>query len=339
MATTEAAVLRGQSAARACQHLARGGFVPDVIVAHPGWGETLFLREVLPRTKLLSYCELFYRAAGGDVGFIPETALDLDGRCRLLLSNAPLLLALEAMDAGIAPTEWQRRQHPAAYQPYIAVAHEGVDVAEIRPNPEARFTLPDGRELAVEDEVVTFVARNLEPHRGFVAFMRALPALLRARPGAQVIICGAEGVSYGRLPIKGNWRETMVAEVVPDPSRVHFTGSLPRAKYLALLQISALHLYLSVPFVLSWSVVEALAAGCLVLGSDTEPVREVIEDGRNGFLVESRDPRAIAEKAADLLAHRDGLAIVRRRARETAVGRFALADCLARQARLVRALA
>lgn len=336
----EGNVRRGQAVARACLDLAEEGFTPDVVVAHAGWGETMFLRDVLPRAAIVSYCEMFYRAEGQDTGYVPETALDLDGRCRLRVWNADLLTALDLMDLGIAPTAWQRAQHPACFQSRIAVVHDGVDTTEAAPNPHARFTLPDGRALAPGDEVVTFVARHLEPVRGFVSLMHALPALLRRRPGAHVVICGEDGVSYGRPPPDGvSWREVMLREIPVDPARVHFVGRLARRQYLALLQVSALHLYLTVPFVLSWSCVEALAAGCLLLGSDVAPVREVLRDGVNGFLVDGRDPEAIASRAADLLARRLSLGSVRDRARDMAMQHFDLRRCLMQQSRLIREVA
>lgn len=336
----EANVRRGQAVARACLSLRDDGFVPDVVVAHAGWGKTMFLRDALPRAAIVSYCEMFYRSEGQDTGFIPETMLDLDGRCRLRAWNADLLTALDTMDRGIAPTAWQRAQHPECYQPRIAVVHDGVDTMEVAPDRQARFTLPDGRTLTPGDEVVTFVARHLEPVRGFAALMRALPALLRRRPNAQVVICGEDGVSYGRPPPEGgNWREVMQREVPADPARVHFVGRLTRAEYLSLLQVSALHLYLTVPFVLSWSCIEALAAGCLVLGSDVAPVREVLQDGVNGFLVDGRDPDAIASRAADLLGRQASLGPVRDRARATAQQRFDVRQCLAQQSRIIREVA
>jgi len=184
--------------------------------------------------------------------------------------------------------------------------------------------------------VLTFVARDLEPVRGFTLLMRALPDLLRLRPEAHVLICGGDGVSYGRPPPGGQtWRDVMLRENPVDPGRVHFVGKLPRPAYLDLLGVSALHLYLTVPFVLSWSCVEALAAGCLLLGSDVAPVREVIEDGINGFLVDARDPAAVARRAAELLEHRLSLGAVRRTAREHALARFDVRDCLAAQTRLI----
>ncbi len=333
-------VRRGQAVARACLALRREGFEPDVVVGHPGWGETMFIRDVLPDVSMLSYCEMFYQSDGQDTGYIPETAIDLDGRCRVRAWNADLLTSLASMDRGLSPTEWQRAQHPAVFQPQIDVIHDGVDLAEVAPDPVARFSVRDGPVFRPGDEVVTYVARDLEPVRGFTLLMRALPDLLRRRPRAQVVICGADGVSYGRPPEGGgSWREAMLREIPLDPARVHFVGALARPDYLNLLRVSALHLYLTVPFVLSWSCVEALACGCLVLGSDVGPVREVIEAGSNGFLIDARDAGALAARAAALLADRDALAGVRRQARERASASFDLRRCLAAQRRLIEELA
>jgi glycosyltransferase involved in cell wall biosynthesis len=188
--------------------------------------------------------------------------------------------------------------------------------------------------------VVTYIARNLEPYRGFPSFMRALPHLLAARPAARVVIVGGDEVSYGQSAPDGQtWRARMLAEIGPlDPARVHLLGRLGYRQYLSLLQVSAAHVYLTVPFVLSWSCMEALAAGCAVIGSRTPPVREVIEHGRNGWLVDFLDPPAIAAQVVAVLADRAGQAPIRARARETVLARYALADCLAAQLRLVRSL-
>ena len=335
----ELSIRRGQAVARACLALKRDGFEPDLVIGHPGWGETMFLRDIIPRTVILSYCELFYRSEGQDTGYIPETAIDIDGRCRIRAWNADLLTALSTMDFGLSPTNWQRDQHPALFRDRIAVIHDGVDTDEVAPRADARFQVPNGPSFVVGDEVVTFVARDLEPVRGFVMLMQALPELLRRRPDAQIVICGSDGVSYGRGPPgSGTWRETMMSRYPLDPARVHFVGKLARSDYLDLLRVSALHLYLSVPFVLSWSCVEALACGCLLLGSDVAPVREVVEDGVNGFLVDARDGDLLARRAADLLARRALLADVRQAARENAIARFELGRCLAEQTRLVTGL-
>jgi glycosyltransferase involved in cell wall biosynthesis len=336
----EAAVLNGQATARAVRAVLAAGFRPDVVVVHPGWGDALFLPQILPQVPIIAYAEFFYRAEGADLGYDAELAADLDQRCALALRNAPLLLALEAAAALIAPTRWQRDLHPAPYRRRISVIHEGVDTGRVRPDPAARFVLPDGRMLTRDHEVVTYVARDLEPHRGFPALMRALPALLAARPNAEVVICGGDGVSYGRAPPDGrSWRAALLAEVGALPPRVHFTGRLPYDRYLTLLQVSRLHLYPSVPFVLSWSCIEAMAAGCLVLASDTAPVREVITDGVNGVLVDPRDPEALAMRAAALLEAHASLDHLREAARRTVVARYKRDRAIARQIALIERVA
>lgn len=332
----EGAVLAGRAALGAVLALRRDGFVPDAIIAHPGWGDALFLRDALPAARIILYCEYFWRSSGADVGFACDTATSLDAQCRLRMQNAALLAALEAADALYAPTAWQRDLHPAWLRDRITVIHDGIDPVRVRPDPAARFVLPDGGVLTEADEVVTYVARGLEPQRGFPQLMRALPGLLARRPQARVVICGADRICYS-YPPQGfaSWREAMLAELGGLPARVHFVGALGYDDYLSLLQVSALHLYPSVPFVLSWSTTEAMAAGCVVLGSDTQPVREFIRDGRNGFLVDMREPAAIAARAAALLARRAALGPVRRAARATILKRCALADCLARQEALI----
>jgi len=220
------------------------------------------------------------------------------------------------------------------------VAFDGVDTDTAAPDPSARFHLPDGRILAPGDEVVTYVARSLEPYRGFPSFMRALPDILRRRPAALALVVGGDDVSYGRPPQDGGtWREALAAEVEVDPARVIFLGRIPRANYLRLLQISAAHVYLTVPFVLSWSMLEAMAAGCLVIGSATPPVQEVIEDGRNGLLVDFFSPAALADRLVEVLAQRPRFAAQRQAARWTALSRYSLARCVPQQLALLDVLA
>ncbi|MFC3173772.1 glycosyltransferase family 4 protein [Novosphingobium bradum] len=336
----ENSVLAGQQVVRACQQLQRHGWMPDVIVAHPGWGEALFVKDVWPHVPLLNYCEFYYGGPGSDIGFLPEEPADLDAICRVRARNASHLLSLEACDAGLSPTRWQHSRHPAPFQPRIRTIFDGIDSGIVRPNPRASFTLPGGRVLTAADEVVTYVARNLEPYRGYPSFIRALPGLLAQRPEAQVVIVGGDEVSYGRGPPEApNWREHMAREVSLDPARVHFTGKLPYARYLALLQVSSLHIYLTVPFVLSWSCLEAMSAGCLVLASDTAPVLEAVEDGVNGLLCDFHSPVDIASKATAALAARADLGALRKAARQTVLDRYDLSRCLPAQMRLVEDVA
>lgn len=327
LGSTEAAVINGQGVARAALALRGKGFAPDVMVGHPGWGETLFLKDVFPNAPLISYCEFYYRGRGSDVGFDPEFSDSFDAVCRARIRAAPHLAALEAADLGVAPTQWQKAQFPSAYLDRIDVIHEGVDTDLVRPAPDVSITLSNGTRLTRADEVVTYVARNLEPYRGFHSFMRALPHLLEARPEAHVLIVGGDEVSYGRAAPDGKtWRQHMLAELGGLPDRVHFLGKLPYAQYVAVLQLSRVHVYLTYPFVLSWSAIEAMSAGCVVLGSDTAPVREVIEDGRNGLLVDFFDPRAIAARAAEVLANPEAFADMGAAARQTAVDGFRVAE-------------
>lgn len=336
LAGTEAAVLNGQAVARVCFALKARGFRPDVMIGNPGWGETLFLKDVWPETPLISLSEFYYNGRGADVGFDPEFSSGPDAVLRARARSAQHLLAIEAADCAYSPTEWQKAQFPAAYRDRIRVIHDGIDTDLVRPNPEARFVLPGGRALTRNDEILTYVSRNLEPYRGFHSFMRALPAILEARPEAQVVVVGGDEVSYGGRPKGGGiWRETMLAEIGPLPERVHFLGRLPYADYLRLLQVSSVHLYLTYPFVLSWSMLEAMAAGAVVVGSATPPVEEVIGDGRNGWLVPFFDTRAIADRVAAALGMRGEAGAIRDEARRTVQKRYGLADCLRRQRELI----
>ncbi|PPQ14336.1 glycosyl transferase family 1 [Bradyrhizobium sp. AC87j1] len=287
--------------------LATSGFTPDLILAHPGWGETLPLRTIFPKARLLVYCEFFYGPEGRDIGFDPEFPMPgLDGHIGLQLKNATTLLALEDCEMGISPTSWQHSTFPKHYQGKIEVIHEGIDTARMRPNPEARLTLANGLHLRPSDEVVTFVARNLEPLRGYHIFMRALPKILKRRPNAHIIIIGGNGAPYGLAPPTGTTWKSMCLDEVRDQldlSHVHFVGGVSYEALIATLQVSSAHVYFTYPFVLSWSMLEAMSAGCLVIGSDTAPVREIIRSGENGFLIPFFEVDELAGRVIEALAH------------------------------------
>jgi len=335
----ENGILHGQQVARMCQQLAAERFIPDLVIAHPGWGESLFIKDVFPRSPLINYCEFYYQGYGADIGFDPEKPVGLDDLCRARARNAHLLLSLEACDRGWSPTEWQKSRHPKELQHKISTIFDGIDTNTVKPDANARFALPDGRELTVQDEVITYVARNLEPYRGFPTFMRALPRLLKERPKAQVVIVGGDNVSYGAAPAEGgNWREVMLKEVALPEGRVHFMGQVPYAKYVSLLQISSAHVYLTYPFVLSWSFMEAMAAGCLMVASDTAPVREVLQHGHNGYMTDFFDPDKVVDSVVMALEDKDS-GRLREAARASIVGKYDLASCLPRQLGMIEAVA
>jgi glycosyltransferase involved in cell wall biosynthesis len=345
VADIETKVIRGEAAARAALELRHGGFAPDVICAHPGWGEALFLEDVFPKTRMLCFVEFYYRAEGADFGFDPEFAEDdVAARCRLRMKNANGLLNLEAADWCVTPTEWQRSTVPACWRDRVTVIHDGIDTERVKPDARAAVRLAkSGLTLKPGDEVVTFVARNLEPYRGFHVFMRALPEIQKRRPNAVVLTVGGDDVSYGRrLPQGETWRRKMLAEVGDrlDMRRIRFVGRISHDDFVAMLRVSAAHVYLTYPFVLSWSMLEAMSAGCLVVGSATPPVEEVIRDGDNGLLVDFFSPPAIAEAVDRVLSRPDRMADVRRRARATVIERYDLRGvCLPRHIALVDAVA
>ncbi|MFC3167921.1 glycosyltransferase [Paracoccus fontiphilus] len=290
---------RGYLAARGARALRdRHGFTPDVIIGHTGWGETLFLREIWPDAKLLVYAELLYRTRGQDVGFDPELQDTSDEvRMMAVARSAHLIQGIVQADAAISPTRYQADSFPPELRAKITVIHDGIDTARVCPNPQASLTLPNGQVLRAGDEVLTYVSRSLEPYRGFHIFMRALPEILAARPRAQVVVIGAEGVSYGSVPKEGgSWKARMLAELGDclDLSRVHFLGRVAYPDYLSLIQLARVHCYLTYPFVLSWSLTETMAAGGYIVASDTEPVRELIRDGENGRLVPFFDVAALS---------------------------------------------
>ncbi len=323
-AAFESAVLNGQAVYKAFAPLKARGWTPDVVCAHSGWGPSLLVKHLWPDTKLLSYYEWYYHARGTDADFLPDTPITDDDAVRTHLKNAPILMDLASMDWGVSPTRWQQSQFPSLFRRRISVLHDGVDTDYLTPDPAARFTLSDGRVLTPEDEVVTYVARGMEPYRGFPAFMEALARVQKVRPNLQALVIGQDRVAYGRKRADGkSFKDAALDEHDLDLSRVHFTGLVPFETLRTAFHVSTVHVYLTVPFVLSWSMIEAMAAGCLVLGSDTEPVREVIRDGDNGLLVDFFDVAQIAARIDEAVEKRVAYRALREKARQTTLERYA----------------
>jgi glycosyltransferase involved in cell wall biosynthesis len=343
-------MVRAEAAARAAALMRDQGFVPDVIIAHPGWGESLLLPEVWPRARIGLFCEFFYKVDGADVGFDQEFASKSDALAdagRLRAKNLNHLLAFEDAVLGISPTEWQRSLYPERMQPRIEVIHDGIDTQMLRPNPSVEMTLNGGLKLTRADEVITFVNRNLEPYRGYHVFMRALPELLRRRPRARVILVGGDGVSYGAAPsgpayAGRSWRQIFLDEVKDqlDLSRVHFVGRLAYPDFVQLMQLSRVHVYLTYPFVLSWSLLEAMSIGCAIVASDTAPVREAIENGAQGLLVDFFDRTGLVDRICEVLDDPALAARLGAAARERVIDRYDLRTrCLPAQLGWVRGVA
>ena len=304
----ETKAIRGEACFRAALQMKQQGFSPDVIIAHHGWGESLFLKEVWPQAKLAIYCEFFYHPTGADVGFDPEfPAKDPGDACRLRLKNLNNLLHFEVADAGLSPTHWQASTFPQPFRSRITVVHDGIDTQAVAPNPKVSLTFNGKLTLTKSDEVITFVNRNLEPYRGYHVFMRSLPEILRRRPNARVLIVGADDVSYGARPEHGQkWKDIFAAEVRPQISdehwsRVHFLGNVAYQHFIPLLQLSTVHVYLTYPFVLSWSLLEAMSVGCAIVASDTQPLHEAIAHNETGRLVDFFDPGQLAKEVCELL--------------------------------------
>jgi len=357
----ETKVIRGEAFFRKALALRDAGYVPDAVIAHHGWGESLFVKDVWPDTRLGIYCEFYYRPEGADSGFDPEFPnTDPGDVCRLRLKNLNNLLHFDQADAGLSPTKWQASTFPEPFRSRIGVIHDGIDTVALSPLPDATLNIPSqpllaagaaplpnhGLSVSRGDEVITFVNRNLEPYRGYHTFMRALPALLRSRPRAQVVIVGGDDVSYGARPKDGQkWKDIFIDEVreqllPPERARIHFAGTLSYPDFTQLLQVSTVHVYLTYPFVLSWSLLESMSLGCAIVASDTAPLREAIIEGETGRLVDFFDPAALAARVIELLddpAQRKRLGAV---ARDFAVRHYDLRGiCLPRQMRWVEQLA
>lgn len=324
------AVLDGQQIVRSLRWLKREqDFEPDVVIGHAGWGSTLYVKDMYPKTPVLGYFEWYYHAERSDCYWFPDEIAPMEKRVSIRTRNAHHLLALEAADAGVTPTRWQYEQFPKEFRPKLSIIHDGVDTEFMTMERKRGLTLDDGSlDIGEEAEIVTYVARGLEMYRGFPYFMDAVRELLARRPKCHAVIVGADRICYGPQIVGTSYRAEEEKKGGYDESRVHFVGLRTRGEYRKILQASDVHIYLTRPFVLSWSALEAMSCGCAIVGSDTPPVREVMEDGVNGLIADFRSPHHIARRAEELLDDRALAARLGKAARETVLERYELKKCL-----------
>jgi glycosyltransferase involved in cell wall biosynthesis len=342
----ETKTIRAEACFRAALELKKEGFTPDIIIAHPGWGESLFIKEVWPDAKLGIYCEFYYHHNAATSGFDPEFPEDDPGTaCRLRLRNANNIMHFDIADAGISPTEWQASTFPQPFRQRIEVIHDGIDTGRLVPADDVWLKIGESVRLTREDEVITFINRNLEPLRGYHIFMRALPDLLQRRPNARVFIVGGDEVSYGaENPEDRSWKLKYLEEIrgqvpVDHLRRVHFVGRLPYQDLIRLLQLTTVHVYLTYPFVLSWSLLEAMSIGCAIVASDTQPLHEAIRHGETGRLVDFFDRKGLVNEIVSLLDNPGERQRLGRNARQFAIEHYDLKTiCLPRQLDWVRRL-
>jgi len=338
----ETKVIRAECVLRICEDLKKEGFNPDIIIAHPGWGETLFVKEVWPKSKLVIYCEYYYISQNGDLGFDPEFPEENYLNSRIKLKNLFNHMNFDIADLGISPTKWQASTYPELFRKKISVIHDGIDTSILKPYDGSIIRLKKNMGYKASDEIITYVSRNLEPYRGFHTFMRAIPELMRLRPNAKILVIGGNDKGYGQAPPKNkSWRDIYYDEIKDniDRERLIFLGKVSYQSYIQHLQISSIHIYLTYPFVLSWSMLEAMSIGCIVLGSSTKPVQEVIQDELNGYLIDFFDSSGLAKKVNEILKLSPlEQNVIRLNARRTIESQYELNNSLEKQIALIKSL-
>ena len=316
----------GRAAAEAARQLRSDGFSPDIIIGHPGWGEMLFLDEIFPTVPQIQIGELYYRTLNSDVDFDPEFAATFDMKVLARAKNLGLAASYLNATRIVCPTRFQADTLPEVLQPRISIIHEGIDTSVARRRSEVVLRVTKRVALDGSVPVITFINRHFEPMRGFHVFMRALPRLLRELPTAHVLLIGSDARSgYGPAAGGGRtWKEVMLDEIGDriDPARVHFVGVLAYDKLIDVLSASTAHVYMTYPFVLSWSLLDAMACECVVIGSDTAPVREVVDHRQNGLLVDFFNPTALADAVIDVCRRPAEYAGLRVAARKSVIDRF-----------------
>ncbi len=334
----EECVNHGQSCAEAAIHLKEQDFKPDIIFGHT-WGQTMFMKDVFPDVPLLCYFEWFYDKYNGDVGF-DKREVTIDDWAKLRAKNAHLLIDLYSCDAGLCPTKFQLKQFPKEFHHKIKVMHDGINTDFCKPDENAKFLVKDKNiTLTRNDEVITYATRGMEAYRGFPEFMKATEKLLKKRPNLQVIIGGEDRVCYGPQLANTTYKKLMLEQLDLDLNRVHFVGGLPFNEYVNLLQITSAHVYLTYPFVASWSLLDAMSCACPIVASSTEPVKEFIQDGKQGLLFDFYDVDEQVAKIEYALDNKDAMQSMRENARQTIIENYNLQDLLPKHIEYVRSVA
>ena len=345
----ETKIIRAEAAAKKCFEIKESGFNPDLIISHPGWGEVLFLKEVWPNTKILNYFEFYYNTKKSDVDFdLAETVRPDYGfelTTKLIARNAPFLSSFNQSDMMISPTNFQKSTAPNEYKNKIEVVHEGIDTDVIKPNTDSFIDISSGDKkirLTRKDKIITFVNRNLEPYRGYHIFMRALPDVIKKHPDAYIIIIGGDDVSYGARPESGNYKDLYFNEIkdkLPIDHNIKFLGTVDYNVLLNFFSITTVHIYLTYPFVLSWSMLEAMAMESLIIGSKTPPVEEVIKNNKNGILVDFFDYNKLSNLINKVLDNPESYKNLKKEARKTIINNYDLRTlCLPKQLDIVKKL-
>jgi len=294
----EEVVLQGQAAFRSAMALRQEGFIPDVVYGHCGFGATSYIKDAFPEAPFIGYFEWYFRSHGSDNGFDPKYPVSPDDECRIRTRNLMFMMDLVSCYAGVVPTHWQHDQFPAEFSQKLQVIHDGIDTSYFSPAKDAKLILQTvPLDLSAAKEIVTYVGRGMEPYRGFPQFMEAVSILQKRRKNCHVVVVGTDTVVYGAPDASGKtYKELMLDTFEYDLNRLHFTGPLPYVDYQRVLQASTVHTYLTYPYILSWSMIEAMSCGCALVASNTAPVREVVEDEHNGLLVDFFSPQALADK-------------------------------------------
>ena len=326
----EESIIHGQAAAGEMLRLQQEGFKPDIIVGH-SWGSSLFVKEIFPDAPYVAYIEWYYNYKNSDVDF-NKKEIDINEKASLMCKNAHILQDLVKCDFAISPTNWQKQQVPEIFRDKISVIHEGVDTSYCTPDDNAEFKIPNSDVILTrKDEVLTYATRGMEEYRGFPEFMKAASILMKQRPNLKVVVGGEDRVCYGRRILNSTFKTEMLKKYEYDMNRLYFVGNVPYKDYINLLQISGAHIYLTYPFVLSWSLLESMSTGCPIIASDTAPVKEVIKDGYNGILTDFYDTDSLVEKVNNVLDNPDNYKDIRINARNTVIENYELKNMIKKQ--------